>query len=111
MTHTDAEVFRGKWSSGRHFTPLQLGPQPPYVPGMDVSGKVLAVGRDVRHIRVGDEVVAFLPVDTQRGGCAGMVVADMQHVYPKPAHVAHQDAAAALSAGAPRSVRRRHGVR
>ncbi len=49
----------------------QVKPTPPFVPGMEVAGRVLAVGPAVRTIRPGDQVAALLSL----GGYAERVAA------------------------------------
>lgn len=51
---------------------------PPFVPGLEVSGIVRAVGSSVTTLSVGSPVAAFC----RRGGYAEFVVADEQVVFP-----------------------------
>ncbi|GMA66146.1 quinone oxidoreductase family protein [Alicyclobacillus fastidiosus] len=52
-----------------------LGAKPPFVPGLDTYGTVVAIGEDVTNVSVGDNVVAF----TQTGSYAEYVVARDVH--------------------------------
>lgn len=69
--------------------PVQL----PHVPGYDVSGTVDALGEGVDGIAVGDEVIAFLPMERD-GGAAEYVVAPADAVVPAPTTIPLADAAA-----------------
>ncbi|GAB3562771.1 NAD(P)H-quinone oxidoreductase [Spelaeicoccus albus] len=62
----------------------------PNVPGLEVSGRIAAVGRAVHQWKVGDEVCALL----SGGGYAEKVAVDAGHVLPVPAGVPLEDAAA-----------------
>ena len=65
-----------------------LGPEV----GMEASGIVRRVGSDVRHCRVGDEVVFA------QGGCiANRVVVDEHLVFAKPDRLSMEEAASVLS--------------
>ena len=67
----------------------QFKPELPFVPGSDVSGRVLAVGPGVTQYKEGDEVVALLPY----GGFAEQVLAPVNMVFPKPPMLADRLAA------------------
>ena len=56
--------------------------------GVDVAGRVVAVGSDVTGFAVGDEVFG-----AATGSCAQYVVASPKHIVHKPAGVTFQDAA------------------
>ncbi|ALS56717.1 NADPH:quinone oxidoreductase [Rathayibacter toxicus] len=58
-------------------------PDAPEILGLEVSGSVIARGRDVSHINEGDEVCALLP----GGGYAEYAVADAGLVLPVPTNV------------------------
>lgn len=62
----------------------------PNVPGLEVSGRIAAVGDAVHRWKVGDEVCALL----SGGGYAEQVVVDADHVLPVPTGVSLVDAAA-----------------
>ncbi|WP_432523229.1 NADP-dependent oxidoreductase [Kineococcus sp. SYSU DK006] len=67
----------------------------PHVPGYDVSGTVDALGEGAEGsgLRVGDAVIAFLPMERD-GGAAQYVVAPAQALVAAPASVPLPDAAA-----------------
>jgi NADPH:quinone reductase len=58
-----------------------LGVQTPFVPGMEVAGTVLEVGRGVDTLSAGDRVCAM----TMTGGYAEAVAADASKTFPLPA--------------------------
>lgn len=62
----------------------------PNVPGLEVSGRIAAVGDAVHRWKVGDEVCALL----SGGGYAEQVVVDADHALPVPTGVSLVDAAA-----------------
>ncbi len=64
----------------------------PLILGRDVSGVVAAVGTGVTHVKVGDEVYAFL--GSKSGGYAEFAVAAPNEVAKKPTTVGHIHAAA-----------------
>jgi NADPH2:quinone reductase len=65
-------------------------PKPPFVPGMEISGTVEAVGEGVTDVAPGRRVVA-VPIF---GGHAEKVVAKASHVFPLPDGVDLVEAAA-----------------
>lgn len=65
----------------------------PHVPGYDVSGIVAEVGPDVVGVQEGDEVVAFLPMETD-GGAAEYVAAPADAVVSAPTSIPLADASA-----------------
>ncbi|WP_348761234.1 NADPH:quinone oxidoreductase family protein [uncultured Salinisphaera sp.] len=68
----------------------QTKPELPFSPGGELSGVIAEVGRDVTHLKVGDEVIAF----TAYGAFAEQVVAGADRVIPKPGGVDHVTASA-----------------
>ena len=68
----------------------QTKPELPFSPGGELSGVIAEVGRDVSHLSVGDEVIAF----TAYGAFAEQVVASADRVIPKPKDVDHVTASA-----------------
>jgi NADPH:quinone reductase-like Zn-dependent oxidoreductase len=77
------------------FIPLQL----PYTPGVEVSGRVAAIGEGVTSFSVGDEVFGFIGI---AGGYATEVVASADRLARKPNRLSSLQAsgvpAAALTA-------------
>ncbi|MDN2580454.1 NADPH:quinone oxidoreductase family protein [Aquibium sp. ELW1220] len=70
----------------------QMKPPVPFVPGMEVAGRVIAVGDEVRSVKVGDRVAAL----GNLGGYAEMVAAPEGSVMPLPDGVTAADACALL---------------
>lgn len=67
----------------------------PIIPGWDVSGTVSAVGSEVKHLKVGDVVMAYCRKPTiQWGTYAEYVTFIGNHVVKKPEKVAVSQAAA-----------------
>jgi 2-desacetyl-2-hydroxyethyl bacteriochlorophyllide A dehydrogenase len=94
----DDEVGVDVAYSGINFADIQMrlgfypdAPKRPFVPGYEVSGKVTAVGKNVRDIRPGDAIVA----GTYFGGYASHVTIPAQQVFKLPASL-DLEAAAAL---------------
>ena len=67
------------------------GPTPPFVPGLEVAGRIATVGADVDGWAEGDEVFALSP----SGGYAERVVIPARAVFPRPKELS-ADAAAAF---------------
>ncbi|KUN73356.1 quinone oxidoreductase [Streptomyces canus] len=65
-------------------------PALPFVPGLEVSGRVRALGEGVTGLSVGQEVTAALTVG---GGYADVAVADTVNVFPLPPGVELRTAA------------------
>ena len=72
----------------------QMKPQTPFVPGMEVAGRVAAVGEAVKGFAVGDRVAALL----QLGGYAEKVGVDESAVMKLPDDISSEDACALLVA-------------
>ncbi len=70
----------------------QMKPPVPFVPGMEVAGTVIAIGDEVRSVKVGDRVAAL----GNLGGYAEKVAAPESSVLPLPDGVAAADACALL---------------
>lgn len=73
--------------SGVNFADIQMrlgfypdAPKKPFVPGYEVSGIVTAIGKNVRDIRVGDQVIA----GTYFGGYASHVTIPARQVFKLP---------------------------
>jgi len=58
----------------------QFKPTPPFSPGGETAGEVLAIGEGVTRVKVGDRVIAL----TIWGGFAEQVLAKQQQVIPMP---------------------------
>lgn len=67
----DTLIIQGKY---------QMKATPPFTPGAEVAGTVLAVGDKIKHVKAGDHVAAIVPV----GGFADQVVASGESVMPLP---------------------------
>jgi NADPH:quinone reductase len=79
----DTLIVQGKY---------QFMPELPFVPGGEVSGKVLAYGKEVKGLAVGDQVLAAMGW----GGFGELAVAKGSNVYKIPVDVALDHAAALL---------------
>ena len=87
LNYPDVLLTQGKYQ----FTPLL-----PFVPGLEASGEVIAVGAGVTHVRSGDAVVA----QTRQGGALGQImIADASEVRTMPANLDWDEAAAYSAAG------------
>lgn len=84
LNYPDALMVQGKY---------QKRPDPPFVPGRDCAGTVLAVGAGVEGIRPGDRVVA----QVFKGAFADKVAAPLERVFPLPAGISAEDAAGAIT--------------
>jgi NADPH2:quinone reductase len=58
----------------------QFKPTPPFSPGGETAGEVLAVGEGVQRVKVGDKVIAL----TIWGGFAEQVLAKQDQIIPMP---------------------------
>ena len=68
----------------------QVRPELPFSPGAEVAGTVREVGEGVEHFAVGDRVSALL----EHGGFASAVSAPSARVFPMPAQMSFEEAAA-----------------
>ena len=68
----------------------QVKPPLPFIPGMEIAGEVIEVGEKVRHLHLGDRVMAI----TSIGGLAEEVVVPAGLVLPMPERMTWEDAAA-----------------
>jgi NADPH:quinone reductase-like Zn-dependent oxidoreductase len=64
--------------------------KPPYVPGFEVAGEVVEVGREVQHLQVGNRVVTMMT----SGGYSQQVVAPAERILQLPAGIDFDTAAA-----------------
>jgi NADPH:quinone reductase len=67
----------------------QVKPPLPFVPGAELAGVVAALGSEVRHLRVGERVVA----STGTGAFAQQCVADASRTGPLPAAMGFEEGA------------------
>ncbi|UWZ83101.1 NAD(P)-dependent alcohol dehydrogenase [Occallatibacter riparius] len=86
------------FAEGTFYGGLPLGPRPkphaPVTPGSDVAGVVVAVGRHVQSVQVGDAVFG-VQLPFRRGGAwAELCAVDERWITRKPEHVSFRDAAA-----------------
>lgn len=77
MNFPDGLLCRGSY---------QERPPLPFTPGLEVSGRVAALGAgaEARGLAVGQRVIAQPSLSSGRGGLAGRTVAQASHVHPIP---------------------------
>ncbi|MEO7938148.1 MAG: alcohol dehydrogenase catalytic domain-containing protein, partial [Burkholderiaceae bacterium] len=68
----------------------QFSPPMPFIPGLEASGEVVAVGKAVTTVSVGDKVVT----STRYGAISQYMLADQTDVRPAPARLSWPEAAA-----------------
>lgn len=73
----------------------QFKPELPFVPGLEASGEVVAVGQAVAHVRVGDAVIAMV----RQGGLAEYLIAKPHEVRRMPANLSWAQGASYSVAG------------
>jgi NADPH2:quinone reductase len=61
----------------------QLKANPPYVPGVEAAGVVIEIGKDVKHLKVGDEVFTFFSL----GAFAEEMICPAARCLKKPANL------------------------
>ena len=81
----DTLIIQGKY---------QFKPNFPFSPGSDVAGIVEKVGEKVKHLKVGDEVVGFIPY----GGFAEKAIVKAKDCFSKPKGMSMVNASAFLLA-------------
>ncbi|WP_298782463.1 NADPH:quinone oxidoreductase family protein [uncultured Polaribacter sp.] len=81
----DTLIIQGKY---------QFRPEFPFSPGSDVVGIIEEVGENVKHFKVGDEIVGFIPY----GGFAEKAVVKAKDCFPKPRGMSMVNASAFLLA-------------
>lgn len=64
----------------------------PWIPGLDFSGEVIAVGAGVERFNVGDEVFGY-PSHRRPGAYAELIAVDEREVAKKPTNLSHIEAA------------------
>lgn len=70
----------------------QMKPAPPFVPGMEMAGPVVAVGEGVTSVKVGDRVATLGTL----GAYAEKMAASAKTVFPLPDGVSFEDACALM---------------
>lgn len=70
----------------------QMKPEPPFVPGMEMAGPVVAVGEGVSSVKVGDRVATLGTL----GAYAEKMAASAKTVFPLPDGVSYEDACAMM---------------
>lgn len=85
LNFPDTLIIQGKY---------QIQPPLPFTPGSDISGVIVAVGEDVKHLSVGDAVFGLLPY----GGLAEYVAAPATSIFPKPTAMSDEIAASFMMA-------------
>lgn len=70
----------------------QMKPAPPFVPGMEMAGPVVAVGEGVSSVKVGDRVATLGTL----GAYAEKMAASAKTVFPLPDGVSFEDACALM---------------
>jgi NADPH:quinone reductase len=83
VNFADVQARRGAYHGGQ---------PPPFVPGLDCVGTIVALGEGVDGLRVGQRVAAFPP----NGSYAEVVVAPTTTTYPLDAAISDDDAASLL---------------
>lgn len=67
----------------------QVKPPLPFIPGMECSGEIIALGADCKHRQVGDRVMCSSP---KYGAYAELLAIDESNTIVVPDTVTHQDA-------------------
>jgi NADPH2:quinone reductase len=83
VNFADVQARRGAYHGGG---------QPPFVPGLDCTGTIVALGEGVDTLRVGERVAAFPPA----GSYAEVVVAPLATTYALDPSISDDDAASLL---------------
>ncbi len=82
--------------NGANYWPLP----DPFIIGCDLAGEVVAVADDVKQVKVGDRVwCSNQGLMGRQGSFAELCAVDAQWLYPTPANVTDQDAAASALVG------------
>jgi NADPH:quinone reductase len=74
----------------------QMKPPTPFIPGGEVAGTISALGEGVKHLKLGDRVIAMCML----GGYAEKVACPATHVLPLPDAIPDEEAAALVTAHA-----------
>ena len=67
-------------------------PKGEFIPGLEFAGEVTAVGKDVKHVKVGDRVMGV----TRFGGYTTALISDQRYVIPVPKDWSYAEGAAYL---------------
>lgn len=70
----------------------QMKPEPPFVPGMEMAGRVMAVGEGVSSPKIGDRVATLGTL----GAYAEKMATPARSVFPLPDGVSYEDACALM---------------
>ena len=70
----------------------QMKPEPPFVPGMEMAGPVVALGEGVTSVKLGDRVATLGTL----GAYAEKMAASARTVFPLPDGVSYEDACALM---------------
>lgn len=92
LNPVDVKTRAGKGIAGRFKDQL------PITLGWDVSGIVDAVGRDVKNLKVGDEVFGMVNFPGHAKAYAAYVISPEEHLAHKPTSITHEEAAGATLA-------------
>ena len=72
----------------------QFKPELPFTPGSDIAGVVKEIGKEVKHLKIGDEVFGFVA----HGGLAEEVIVPGNACFPKPTQMDYPVAASFMMA-------------
>ncbi len=81
VNFADSLITRGQY---------QAQPQPPFSPGFEVAGEIVAVGEGVSDFTIGDRVIAITP----HGGYAEQVAVNINRCVSMPAAMSYEHGAA-----------------
>lgn len=83
--------------SGTHVKMFGRTAPPPYVPGMDAAGVVMAIGENVEtDLKVGDHVMAFIAPNGSYGAYSEMLAVPANSVVKAPSGLSHVEASTIL---------------
>ena len=74
----------------------QMKPEVPFIPGNEVAGVIIELGEGVKHLKVGQRVIALCML----GGYAEKVACAATHVMPIPDEISFDEAAGLVTAHA-----------
>jgi NADPH:quinone reductase-like Zn-dependent oxidoreductase len=76
-----------------------FGDERPIILGWDISGEIVAIGREVVDFKIGDQVFGMVNFFGNGKGYATYVAAPASHLTLKPKNITHQEAAASAMVG------------